>query len=61
MTEKRISEKNLQKKTKLGDDNALSHNFSKSVKYRLRVQQDKEKEKEVEEYLTHGEVTQRYD
>lgn len=55
MTEKRTFVKNLQKKTKLGDDTPLSHNFSKSVKYRLRVQQDKEAEQAIKEELRHTE------
>lgn len=51
MTEKRTSVKNLPKKNILSDDSALSHNFSKSVKYRLRVQQDKEAEDAIKEQL----------
>ncbi len=32
------------------DDSPLSHNHSKSVKFRLRVQQDKEAEELIKEY-----------
>lgn len=37
-------------KIKRSDDSELSKNHSKSVKYRLRVQQEKEAEKLIKEY-----------
>ena len=36
------------------DDSGLSKNHSKSVKFRLRVQQQKEAEEEIKEYGTTG-------
>lgn len=38
------------KKTEREDDSVLSKNHSKSVKFRLRVQQEEEAEKEIKEY-----------
>lgn len=43
------SKKNLPG-TKLKDDSGLSKNHSKSVKYRLRVQQQKEAEEVIKKY-----------
>jgi hypothetical protein len=37
-------------KIKRSDDSELSKNHSKSVKFRLRVQQEKEAEKEMKEF-----------
>lgn len=37
-------------KTSKIDDSGLSHNHSKSIKYRLRIQQEKEADEEINEY-----------
>jgi hypothetical protein len=46
--------KNNKKKRDMNDDSGLSKNNSKSVKFRLRVQQDKEAEEELKEYDENG-------
>lgn len=46
--------KNNKKKREINDDSGLSKNNSKSVKFRLRVQQDKEAEEELKEYDENG-------
>lgn len=38
------------KKAEKQDDSALSRNHSKSIKYRLRVQQEHEAEDEIKQY-----------
>lgn len=41
---------NWKKKKNKEDDSGLSRNHSKSIRYRLRIQQDLEAAKEIEDY-----------
>lgn len=44
------SEKKSNRKHEKSDDSVLSHNHSKSVRFRLRVQQEREAVAEIKEY-----------
>ena len=48
------------KKREQPDDSVFSHNHSKSVKFRLRVQQEDEAAKEIREYLDTEEFEEYY-
>lgn len=43
--------KKPEKQRKESDDSVFSKNHSHAIKYRKRVQEDKEKQEEVEEFL----------
>ena len=55
------SEKKSNRKHEKSDDSVLSHNHSKSVRFRLRVQQEREAVAEIKEYKDTEEYKQYYD
>ena len=56
----RSSEKKNRKVSKKKENEALSANHSKSIKYRLRIQSDKEREEELKEFINASEQIQDY-
>jgi hypothetical protein len=55
------SEKKSNRKHEKSDDSVLSHNHSKSVRFRLRAQQEREAVAEIKEYKDTEEYKQYYD